>query len=73
MSDRIFELSLTSVAALVFAWIITDIGLAVAGMRWVNVDMPLLIFLTVLVGLATLISGSGILLYFWGKNYMSRS
>jgi hypothetical protein len=72
MNDRVFELSLTSVAALVFAWIITGIGLAVAGMRWVNVDMPLLIFLTVLVGLAALISGGGILLYFWGKNYMSR-
>ena len=73
MSDRVFELSLTSVAALVFAWIITGIGLAMAGIRWVNVDMPSLIFLTVLAGLAVLIAGSGILLHFWGKDYMSRS
>jgi len=72
MSDRVFEVSLTSLAALVLAWIMAGIGLAVAGMRWVNADMPLLVFLTVLVGLAVLISGGGILLYFWGKSYMSR-
>jgi hypothetical protein len=73
MSDRVFEVALTSLAALVFAWIMAGIGLAVAGIRWVNADMPLLVFLTVLVGLAVLISGGGILLYFWGKSYMSRS
>ena len=72
MSDRVFEVSLTSLAALVLAWIMVGIGLAVAGMRWVNADMPLLVFLTVLVGLAVLISGGGILLYVWGKSYMSR-
>jgi drug/metabolite transporter (DMT)-like permease len=72
MSDRVFEVSLTSLAALVLAWIMAGIGLAVAGTRWVNADMPLLVFLTVLVGLAVLISGGGILLYFWGKSYMSR-
>jgi len=72
MSDRVFEVSLTSLAALVLAWIMAGIGLAVAGMRWVNADMPLLVFLTVLVGLAVLISGGGILLYVWGKSYMSR-
>ena len=72
MSDRVFEASLTSLAALVLAWIIAGIGLAVAGMRWVNVDMPMLVFLTVLAGLTVLISGGGILLHFWGKSYMSR-
>jgi len=72
MSDRVFEASLTSLAALVLAWIIAGIGLAVAGMRWVNVDMPMLVFLTVLAGLTVLVSGSGILLHFWGKSYMSR-
>ena len=72
MSDRVFEVSLTSLAALVLALIMTVIGLVAAGVRWVNVDMPLLVFLTVLAGLAVLISGSGILLYFWGKSYMSR-
>jgi hypothetical protein len=72
MSDRMFEVSLTSLAAMVLALIITAIGLAAAGIRWVNADMPLVVFLTVLAGLAVLVSGGGILLYFWGKNYMSR-
>ena len=72
MSDRIFEVSLISLAALVLAWIIASISLAVAGMCWVNLDTPVLIFLTVFMGLAVLISGGGILLYFWGKSYMSR-
>jgi hypothetical protein len=68
----LFEVSLTSLAALLLALIMTVIGLAAAGMRWVNADMPLLILLTLLAGLAVLISGGGILLYFWGKGYMSR-
>ncbi len=72
MSDRVFAASLTSLAALVLAWIIAGIGLAAAGMLWVNVDMPMLVFLTVLAGLTVLISGGGILLHFWGKSYMSR-
>jgi hypothetical protein len=72
MSDRIFEVSLTSLAVLIFAWIIAGIGLAVMGVRWINADMPLLIFLTILAGLAVLILAGGILLHFWGKGYMSR-
>jgi 4-amino-4-deoxy-L-arabinose transferase-like glycosyltransferase len=72
MNDRVFEVSLTSLAGLVLALIMAGIGLAVAGMRWVNVDMPLLVFLTILVGLTVLISGGGLLLFFWGKSYMSR-
>jgi len=72
MSDRIFEVSLTSIAVLVLAWIIAGIGLAAAGMRWVNVNMFSLVILTILTGLAVLISGSGILLHIWGKSYMSR-
>jgi hypothetical protein len=73
MSDRVFEVSLTSLAALALAWIIAGISLSVAGMRYVNLDTPVLIFLTVFMGLAVLISGGGILLHFWGKSYMSRS
>jgi len=72
MSDRVFEVSLTSLAALMLAWIIAGIGLALAGMHWMNVDMPLLVFLTILIGFAVLVSGGGILLHFWGKSYMSR-
>jgi hypothetical protein len=72
MSDRVFAVSLTSLAGLVLAWIMAGIGLAVAGLRWVNVDMPLLVFLSIIVGLAVLISGGGLLLFFWGKSFMSR-
>jgi len=72
MSDRVFEVGLTSLAALVLTWIVAGIGLAVVGIYWLNVDMPSLIFLTLLVGLAALISGGGFLLHFWGKGYMSR-
>jgi len=72
MSDRVFEASLTYLAVLVLAWMITGIGLAAAGMRWINVDMPMLVFLTVLAGLTALILGGGTLLHFWGKQYMSR-
>jgi len=72
MSDRVFEVSLTSLTVLVFAWIIAGIGLAVMGVRWINVDMPLLVFLTLLVGFAVLIFAGGVLLHVWGKSYMSR-
>jgi hypothetical protein len=72
MSDRVFEASLTSLAALVLAWILAGISFAVAGMRWVNLDTPVLAFLTVISGLIVLLSGGGILLHFWGKSYMSR-
>ncbi len=72
MSDRVFEVSLTSLTVLMFAWIIAGIGLAVMGVRWINVDMPLLVFLTLLVGFAVLIFAGGVLLHVWGKSYMSR-
>ncbi|MDD5398475.1 MAG: hypothetical protein PHU70_05275 [Dehalococcoidia bacterium] len=72
MSDRVFEVSLTSLTVLVFAWIIAGICLAVMGVRWINMDMPLLVFLTILVGLAVLIFAGGVLLHVWGKSYMSR-
>jgi uncharacterized membrane protein len=72
MSDRTFEFSLTSLAALVLLFIVAAIGLAVAGIPWLNVDAPLLIFLTILIGLVVLVVCGGILLYFWGKSYMAR-
>ena len=73
MSDRIFEASMVALFWLVAAWIIAGISLAVAGLRWANLELPLLIFLTVIIGLVVLILGGGTLLYFWGKNYMSRA
>jgi len=73
MSDRIFEASVVTLFWLVAAWIIAGISLAVAGLRWANLELPLLIFLTVIIGLVVLILAGGTLLYFWGKNYMSRA
>jgi len=72
MSDKTFELSLSSLAVLVAAWIVAGIILASTGIRPANMDAALLIFLDILTGLIVLIVGGGILLYFWGKDYMSR-
>lgn len=73
MSDRIFEASVVTLFWLVAAWIIAGISMAVAGIRWANLELPTLIFLTVIIGLVVLVLGGGALLYFWGKNYMSRT
>lgn len=73
MSDRIFEASVVTLFWLVAAWIIAAISMAVAGIRWANLELPTLIFLTVIIGLVVLVLGGGALLYFWGKNYMSRT
>ena len=72
MSDRTFEVSLSSLAVLAVSMIAAGIVLAATGVRLVNVNMPLLIFLTILTGLVVLLLGGGALLYYWGKNYMSR-
>ncbi len=72
MSDSVFEAGIVIIFWLVIAWIIAGIGMAIAGIRWANVELPLMIFLTVIIGLVVLILGGGTLLYFWGKNYMSR-
>lgn len=73
MSDRIFEASVVTLFWLVVAWIVAGISLALAGLSWANLELPLLVFLTVVIGLVVLILGGGVLLYFWGKNYMSRA
>ncbi len=72
MSDRTFELSLSSLAVLALLLIAAGIVLAATGLRLANTNMPLLIFLTILTGLVVLLLGGGALLYYWGKNYMSR-
>jgi hypothetical protein len=56
----------------VAVWIIAGITLAFTGIRPANMDASLLIFLNILTGLIVLIVGGGTLLYFWGKDYMSR-
>ncbi len=61
MSDTAFERSLIALTCLVVAWIIAGIVLKLLGIVWV-----------ILIGLVVEIFGGGALLYYWGKNYMSR-
>ena len=61
MSDRIFQISLTAVTALVVAWIV--LGL---------VFRLLSPFMVVLIGVVVEVVAGGILLHYWGKKYMSR-
>lgn len=67
MSDKVFEVSMTALAFLVLAWIVASIVLAVLGIPFIAVGWAIFI------GLVVLILGGGTLLYFWGKDYMSRT
>ena len=72
MSDKVFELSLSTLAGIVMLWIVAGVALGIAGIRWADIEISLLIFLTTLIGLLVLILAGGALLYYWGKNYMAR-
>jgi hypothetical protein len=72
MSDSLFRITLSALAAIVLISVITGIVLAAMGYYWLNADFPLLVFLTVLIGFIVLILGGCALLYFWGKSYMSK-
>jgi hypothetical protein len=67
MSDKVFEVSLTTLAFLVLAWILASIVLTVVGIPFIMIGWA------VFLGLLVLILGGGTLLYFWGKDYMSRT
>jgi len=67
MSDKVFEVSLTTMAFLVLAWILASIVLTVVGIPFIMIGWA------VFLGLLVLILGGGTLLYFWGKDYMSRT
>ena len=67
MSDKVFEVSLTTLAFLVLAWILASILMVVLGIQFIMIGWA------VFLGLLVLILGGGTLLYFWGKNYMSRT
>jgi hypothetical protein len=61
MSDKIFERSLTALSVTAILWILLGSIFYIIGLTWV-----------IIVGLGVWIIGGGALLYFWGKNYMSR-
>ncbi|MBN2462045.1 MAG: hypothetical protein JXB43_00420 [Dehalococcoidia bacterium] len=61
MSDKTFELSLIALSLISLLWIVAGGILGILGITWL-----------IITGLVVWIIGGGILLYFWGKNYMSR-
>ena len=61
MSDKTFELSLIALSLLALLWIVLGGVFGLLGITWV-----------IITGLLAWIIGGGTLLYFWGKNYMSR-
>jgi len=61
MSDEVFEWSLTALSIIAILWMILGGIFGVLAVAWV-----------IIIGLVFWIVGGGVLLYFWGKNYMSR-
>jgi len=61
MSDKTFELSLIALSLVALLWIALGGIFGLLGITWV-----------IITGLVIWIIGGGTLLYFWGKNYMSR-
>jgi Mg2+ and Co2+ transporter CorA len=67
MNDKVFEVSLTTLAILVLAFIVAAIVLDIVGVPFLQIGWAIFF------GLLVLILGGGTLLYFWGKNYMART
>jgi len=61
MSDKTFELSLIVLSLIALLWIVLGGIFGLLGITWV-----------IITSLVVWIIGGGTLLYFWGKNYMSR-
>jgi len=61
MSDKTFEFSLVALSFIAPLWIVLGGIFGVLSIIWV-----------IITGLVVWIIGGGTLLYFWGKNYMSR-
>jgi hypothetical protein len=61
MSDKTFEVSLTALSIIAVLWMVVGSIFTVLG-----------IFGSIILGLVVWIVGGGTLLYFWGKDYMSR-
>ncbi len=61
MSEKIFERSLIALSIASIIWMLVGGILGILGLAWV-----------IIIGLVVWIGGGGALLYFWGKNYMSR-
>lgn len=62
MSDKTFEWSLTSLTILAVLWMVLGSIFRVLSVGW-----------AIVIGLVVWIVVGGALLYFWGKDYMSRA
>ena len=61
MNDRVFEWSLTALSIIALLWMVLGSIFGILNIASV-----------IIIGLVLWIVGGGALLYFWGKNYMSR-
>jgi 5-bromo-4-chloroindolyl phosphate hydrolysis protein len=61
MSEKVFERSLIALSIVALLWMLLGGIFGILGLVWV-----------IIIGLVVWIGGGGALLYFWGKNYMSR-
>lgn len=61
MSDRAFQWGAVGLSAAVLVWIVLGTVMRVPGTLWV-----------IATGLVVWLVGNGALLYYWGKDYMSR-
>jgi len=61
MNDKTFEWSLISLSIIALLWMVLGSIFRILGIGGV-----------IIIGLIVWIVGGGALLYFWGKNYMSR-
>jgi 5-bromo-4-chloroindolyl phosphate hydrolysis protein len=61
MSEKVFERSLIALSVAALLWMLLGGISGILGIAWV-----------IIIGLVVWIAGGGALLYFWGKNYMSR-
>ena len=61
MNDKTFEWSLISLSIIALLWMVLGSVFGLLGIASV-----------IIIGLVVWILGGGVLLYFWGKNYMSR-
>jgi hypothetical protein len=61
VSEKVFERSLIALSIVALLWMLLGGIFGILGLVWV-----------IIIGLVVWIGGGGALLYFWGKNYMSR-
>ncbi|MCJ7828815.1 MAG: hypothetical protein MUP81_03625 [Dehalococcoidia bacterium] len=61
MSEKVFEWSLTALSIVALLGMLLGGIFGILSIAWV-----------IIIGLVVWIVGGGALLYFWGKNYMSR-